>query len=125
MQKRNRLTQLPQSRLIDLVLRASSLQPSLPLFPTQSSISNPPTTAGAASSTYGNTMDLTTEPDAPVVVDEPYDGYDTDPPAHYPKAGNGLARTLRPETEDLEWLVDENADVFSHQVGSDIGMNGS
>jgi hypothetical protein len=64
---------------------------------------------------------------------EPYDGYDTDPPAHYPKAGNGLARTLRPEAEDLEWLVDENEDVFSHQVrplglglnGGDVGMGGT
>lgn len=42
------------------------------------------------------------------------DGYDTDPPAHYPKAGNGLARTLRPESEDLNWLVDDNFEVFSH-----------
>ena len=29
---------------------------------------------------------------------------DTDPPAHYPKPGNGLARTLRPESEDLQFL---------------------
>lgn len=42
------------------------------------------------------------------------DGYDTDPPAHYPKAGQGLARTLRPESEDLNWLVDDNFEVFSH-----------
>jgi hypothetical protein len=46
----------------------------------------------------------------------PYDGYDTDPPAHYPKPGNGLARTLRPESEDLDFLVDNNADVFNHEV---------
>ncbi|KAF3037353.1 hypothetical protein E8E12_006087 [Didymella heteroderae] len=39
------------------------------------------------------------------------DGYDTDPPAHYPKAGQGLARTLRPESEDLQWLVDDNFEV--------------
>jgi hypothetical protein len=42
------------------------------------------------------------------------DGYDTDPPAHYPKAGNGLARAMRPESEDLQWLVDDNFEVFSH-----------
>lgn len=47
-------------------------------------------------------------------LDEYDDGYDTDPPAHYPKAGNGLARTLRPESEDLQWLVDDNFEVFSH-----------
>ncbi|KAF2501809.1 hypothetical protein BU16DRAFT_556281 [Lophium mytilinum] len=48
------------------------------------------------------------------VEPEPYDGYDTDPPAHYPKAGNGLARTMRPESEDLQWLVDDNFEVFNH-----------
>jgi hypothetical protein len=59
------------------------------------------------------------------------DGYDTDPPAHYPKAGNGLARTLRPESEDLQWLVDDNFEVFSHGwkgdgsgVGADAGLSG-
>ena len=49
-------------------------------------------------------------------AEEQYDGYDTDPPAHYPKPGNGLARTLPPDFEDLEHLVDDNFEVFSHQV---------
>ncbi|KAF2191347.1 hypothetical protein K469DRAFT_622924 [Zopfia rhizophila CBS 207.26] len=62
------------------------------------------------------------------------DGYDTDPPAHYPKAGHGLARTMRPESEDLQWLVDDNFEVFSHEwkgdgtgVGADAGggVNGN
>lgn len=56
------------------------------------------------------------------------DGYDTDPPAHYPKAGNGLARTLRPESEDLNWLVDDNFEVFSHGWkgdGTGMGADGS
>ena len=56
------------------------------------------------------------------------DGYDTDPPAHYPKPGNGLARTLRPESEDLNWLVDDNFEVFSHGWkgdGTGLGADGS
>jgi hypothetical protein len=56
------------------------------------------------------------------------DGYDTDPPAHYPKAGNGLARTLRPESEDLNWLVDDNFEVFSHGWkgdGTGMGADGT
>ncbi|KAJ8109520.1 hypothetical protein OPT61_g7401 [Boeremia exigua] len=56
------------------------------------------------------------------------DGYDTDPPAHYPKAGQGLARTLRPESEDLQWLVDDNFEVFSHGWkgdGSGLGADGT
>lgn len=56
------------------------------------------------------------------------DGYDTDPPAHYPKAGQGLARTMRPESEDLQWLVDDNFEVFSHSWkgdGSGLGADGT
>ncbi|KAK7554663.1 hypothetical protein IWX49DRAFT_164296 [Phyllosticta citricarpa] len=54
---------------------------------------------------------------------DPYnDGYDTDPPAHYPKPGQGLARTLRPESEDLQWLEDDNMDVFSHMYGGEQGL---
>ncbi|KAJ4377704.1 hypothetical protein N0V83_000533 [Neocucurbitaria cava] len=56
------------------------------------------------------------------------DGYDTDPPAHYPKPGNGLARTLRPESEDLNWLVDDNFEVFSHGWkgdGTGMGADGT
>ncbi|KAH9872053.1 hypothetical protein J1614_006313 [Plenodomus biglobosus] len=56
------------------------------------------------------------------------DGYDTDPPAHYPKPGNGLARTLRPESEDLNWLVDDNFEVFSHGWkgdGTGLGADGT
>ena len=71
-------------------------------------------------------LQVNVDDDTPAVIDEPYDGYDTDPPAHYPKPGNGLARTLRPEAEDLDWLVDENEDVFSHQVRPlDVGMGGT
>jgi hypothetical protein len=64
-------------------------------------------------------------------LDELDDGYDSDPPAHYPKAGNGLARTLRPESEELQWLVDDSFEVFSHSwrgdgngAGADGEMDG-
>ncbi|KAF2789510.1 hypothetical protein K505DRAFT_328193 [Melanomma pulvis-pyrius CBS 109.77] len=80
----------------------------------------------ASASTTANTNAVTTAP-----LDEYDDGYDTDPPAHYPKAGHGLARTLRPESEDLQWLVDDNFGVFSHGwkgdgsgVGADATLNG-
>jgi hypothetical protein len=61
-------------------------------------------------------------------LDDYDDGYDTDPPAHYPKPGHGLARTLRPESEDLGWLVDDNFEVFSHgwkADGSGVGADGT
>lgn len=60
---------------------------------------------------------------SPADLGDPYnDGYDTDPPAHYPKPGQGLARTLRPESEDLQWLEDDNMDVFSHMYGGDQSL---
>lgn len=53
-----------------------------------------------------------------------------DHPANYPRPGYGLMRTLPPEQEDLQWLVDEDDrfGVFSHvyQVDShaaSAGMN--
>ena len=88
-----------------MLVHASALYPPLPLFsPSQ------PGTNGAAS------MHLTAAEDEDEHQQQQhYDGYDTDPPAHYPRPGNGLARTLRPESEDLEFLVDAGADVFSHE----------
>ena len=82
--------------------------------------------AGAAG-THGAPVPTSTDADAEHDVDDddvrshPYDGYDTDPPAHYPKPGNGLARTLRPDADDLEFLVDSNTDVFSHEFEYPIG----
>ena len=52
-------------------------------------------------------------------------------PPNYPRPGQGLMRTLPPEQEDLQWLVDDDDrfGVFSHmyQVDSqaaNAGMNG-
>ncbi|KAF1959579.1 hypothetical protein CC80DRAFT_489702 [Byssothecium circinans] len=89
----------------------------------------PATTIHPSSTNINNSTNINTLPsDQP---DEYDDGYDTDPPAHYPKPGNGLARTLRPESEDLQWLVDDNFEVFSHGwkgdgsgVGADAAMGG-
>ena len=39
-------------------------------------------------------------------------GYDEDLP--YPKAGNGIL--LPPEREDMEWLIDDDYQTFSHTV---------
>lgn len=42
------------------------------------------------------------------------DDYDTDPPAHYPKPGQGLMRTLPPDVDGMQWMVDDNSEVYSH-----------
>ncbi|KAK8248081.1 hypothetical protein HDK77DRAFT_217825 [Phyllosticta capitalensis] len=85
----------------------------------------PPETA--SSDPYKSTIPETKLEDmvaaSPADLGDPYnDGYDTDPPAHYPKPGQGLARTLRPESEDLQWLEDDNMDVFSHMYGGDQSL---
>jgi len=36
----------------------------------------------------------------------------------YPKPGNGIMARLPPETEDLDWRVDDDFETFSHVVYS-------
>lgn len=42
-----------------------------------------------------------------------------EPPALYPKSGYGLARQLRPESEDIDILVDDNQEVYTHVFQAD------
>jgi hypothetical protein len=85
------------------------MYPHIAIIPPESGASiRPPNEGGptATDQTIIAVQDLHTVPE------NHYDGYETDPPAHYPKPGNGLARTLPPESEDLPWLIDDNFDVF-------------
>ncbi|KAI9660061.1 MAG: Integrator complex subunit 12 [Bathelium mastoideum] len=54
----------------------------------------------------------TVDEQSPADTAEVLDAYDSDPPAHFPKPGHGLK--LRPDNDDLEWLIDDNFEVFSH-----------
>lgn len=64
----------------------------------------------------------------------PYEQHNYGPDVHppnYPRPGHGLMRTLPPEQEDLQWLVDEDDrfGVFSHMYQVDpraanAGMTG-
>lgn len=151
-QKRQYFGLLPSHALIDLLVHASSSQPSLALYepsrlslirhsgPSQttslnpnvttlhksssSGLSSPPPSSNSGSG--GGHMVTTAAPTSnPPPLDEAYDeDYDT---GHFPKPGNGLSRTLRPESEDLQWLVDDNFEVFSHAGpfgGDGEGVNG-
>lgn len=62
--------------------------------------------------------------------DEENDGYADHPPT-YPRPGQGLMKTLPPEQEDLQWLVEDEDrfGVFSHMYQVDAqaangGLNG-
>lgn len=73
---------------------------------------NPPTIEPPTTEDRGHSSDAE--------ADVHYDGYaDVDPPTGFPRPGHGLARTLPPEQEDLQWLVDDNYDVYSHYYQSD------
>lgn len=95
----------------------------LPLQNSSSSLSAVPVSSSISD---GPTIPAPTSNLEPQAEQDPYDGFDDDPPAHYPKPGNGLARTMRPENEDLQWLVDDNFEVFSHiYKGDGDGMVGT
>jgi len=78
-----------------------------------------PTTAGA------NFVNEDEEDDE----DDEDEGYGPDEhPPNYPRPGQGLMKTLQPEQEDLQWLVDDDDrfGVFSHlyQVDSSAANRG-
>lgn len=59
--------------------------------------------------------------------DAEFDNYPDHPPT-YPRPGHGLMRTLPPEQEDLQWLVEDDAKfgVFTHvyQVDANAANSG-
>ena len=61
------------------------------------------------------TADIQSEMEAGAASEE----YDSDPPAHFPKPGNGLK--LRSDNDDMQWLIDDNFEVFSHIYKVDDG----
>jgi hypothetical protein len=123
-----RLVAIPHDETVRLLLKINARFPYIPIFPPSSTADQP----SSSSKPAGNDLPVAPPAAAVSTVTEPqqdphqqqqqqqqqpppenhYDGYETDPPAHYPKPGNGLARTLPPESEDVPWLLDDNFDVF-------------
>lgn len=119
-------------------MRANKLRPDLPLYPPGSQLKPLPTglTAllqGPQLNGYANQHDSSDDEDE---NDEAEDGdraphtirppdsppLDPDDPAvNYPKQGHGLARNLPPEQDDLEWMVDDNCEVYEHIHLTDQG----
>ena len=83
----------------------------------------PQATVGASNLISNNTSSNNVSfVDSMPKVDEEEDGYGSDEhPSHYPRPGHGLMRTLPPEQEDLQWLVDDESSfgVFSHMYQVD------
>ncbi|EON64593.1 hypothetical protein W97_03826 [Coniosporium apollinis CBS 100218] len=89
-------------------------QPPPPLDPALNTPSAAPTTTTNPTSAPAPAPDPSADAEADAEYEQEADHYSDDPPAHYPKPGNGLAATMRPEAEDLHWLVDDNSEVFQH-----------
>jgi hypothetical protein len=148
-QKQQRLRALSHDQTVNLLLQINTLYPHIALFPPSSGPSSaskntgteptatlPPVTPGATTvATTGpaseSHQDHSQHQQPPQPVENHYDGYETDPPAHYPKPGNGLARTLPPEADDVPWLLDDNFDVFQqidyrgqHHPSTGVNTNG-
>ncbi|KAF2458017.1 hypothetical protein BDY21DRAFT_303220 [Lineolata rhizophorae] len=129
-QKRRYLLSLPSVELVNLLLKACERHPDLAFFAPATGVdmemSQRPDMSidlfVSSSSSHNHNTNSSTHDMGGVSShhirngEDDYDGYDTDPPAHYPKPGNGLFRTLPPDSEDLERLVDENTQPFSHRM---------
>jgi hypothetical protein len=128
---------LPTNALVELVLRADQAHPELALFPpgafqtplptTLTALLDPPKSVAEAEDLPPNPPEprsdeseqayypLPVRPDDD--VDEGYNELDN-PTVNYPKPGQGLAALLPPEENDLNWLVDDNEEVYSHFIPS-------
>ncbi|KAK4541179.1 hypothetical protein LTR36_008253 [Oleoguttula mirabilis] len=105
--------------------------------PAQPAVSAPAFTAPAAPpaqdqpTTAGASVDVAGTSFVDNLDEDENDGYEDHPPT-YPRPGHGLMKTLPPEQEDLQWLVedDDRFGVFSHLYQVDAqaangALNGS
>lgn len=112
MQKRTYLETLSHKHLISLLLHATNLHPDLPIFPQGKSAADPASQPVAVNGVPGTDNAGANDLERRPSQDE---SYEEDLP--YPKAGNGII--LPPETEDLEWLLDDDCQAFSHTVNGE------
>ena len=106
LQKRRYFMSLPHAHLVSLLLHASDLTPELPLFA-------PDARAAAKSSRVGEERPDRAANDEVVDLASPTaDELEYEDILPYPKAGNGIP--LPPESEDLEFLIDDDVVTFSH-----------
>lgn len=131
-QKRTYLTNLSSGTLIDLLLHATTLHPSLPIFAPDAhavlaSLHEPLRTQPTALLAPGPDSTLTqTHADADADSrSDPYPDYAADPsepPGTYPRPGHGPHKP-RPTTDpaDLPWLLDDAFEGFEHLVNDGHG----
>ncbi|KAK4495836.1 hypothetical protein PRZ48_013104 [Zasmidium cellare] len=117
---------LTQGMLVTLMTKATTLHPDLPVFEPafKNKISNSMT--NGHSHTDPPPQPIITAPPLqpqhahPPVADDANYGPEVHPP-NYPRPGQGLMKSLPPEQEDLQWLVedDDRFGVFTHLYQAD------
>lgn len=139
-EKQRYLSSLTPDTLRSLLLHACTIHPSLPIFPpnTHQTLQSPsetfpqprhpampnslnsipytlpPLSASVPSITSQQNISSRPEPAPPPPRTVPGYGYQHDPPAHYPRPGQGLMAKLPHEHHDLQWMVDDNYHAFNH-----------
>lgn len=112
LQKRAYFNTLSHNQLVSLLLHATNLHPSLPIFPQGGKAAMDLTSSLKTTNAMAHgDVEMTNHFKQDQALEF---GYDEDLP--YPKAGNGIV--LPPESEDMEWLVDDDYETFSHTVHS-------
>ncbi|KAB8338839.1 hypothetical protein FH972_021783 [Carpinus fangiana] len=116
-ERKQHLSRLAHTTLVRLLLRATALHPDLPIYA--------PNAREALRSTSSPLSPIPNHADGPVRNNDPYPDYsnpDNDPPATYPRPGTGPI-PLQPTTdpERIQWLVDDNFDVYSHSYDDGSG----
>ncbi|KAF2165805.1 hypothetical protein M409DRAFT_24092 [Zasmidium cellare ATCC 36951] len=124
---------LTQGMLVTLMTKATTLQPDLPVFEPafKNKIANSmtnghshtaPTSDAAAPQQPVISAPPPLQPQHahPPVADDANYGPEVHPP-NYPRPGQGLMKSLPPEQEDLQWLVedDDRFGVFTHLYQAD------
>lgn len=94
---------------MSLLLRASALHPHLPLFAHDARAATQPLPAVEEPAVD---EEITANPSNDEVVDLVDVELEYEDLLPYPKAGNGIQ--LPPESEDLEFLIDDDTVTFSH-----------
>ncbi|KAI5356969.1 putative Zinc finger, PHD-type, Zinc finger, FYVE/PHD-type, Zinc finger, RING/FYVE/PHD-type [Septoria linicola] len=127
-QRRKYFAGLPQGMLVTLLTKATTFRPDLPLFDSRFKelVANPQTNGNGGIPSHHSNGGAATVASGSLATTKPPAGQGPSPddaaytddvhPENYPRPGKGLLSTLPPETEDLEWLVDDDDKygVFTH-----------
>lgn len=131
-QRQRYFSSLTQGMLVTLMTKATTLQPDLPVFEPafRNKIANSMTNGHSHKASTSESA-APQQPVASVLPKQPQHAHPPvadvanyppeTHPSNYPRPGQGLMKSLPPEQEDLQWLVDDDDrfGVFTHLYQAD------